>query len=175
MVAQPRFQVAAGSLSTPTFADFAPDFLRLTSETVWCSLTTLDRHNRPRSRIVHPIWEVVADRPIGWLATRRSPIKVAHLAHSQAVSCAYWRPSHDAVLVQCQAVWEDNAVEKVRIWQRYTTSPPPLGYDPHTIWSGGPGDPDYSVLRFHAWRVQIVTVETLTRKQPRVWTLASPG
>jgi hypothetical protein len=153
-----------------SFADFRPDFLRLTTDIVWCSLTTLDRHNRPRSRIVHPIWEVADDQPIGWLATRRSPVKTAHLAHSPHVACVYWRPSHDAVLLQCLATWEDGSDHKARIWDLFKATPPPLGYDPGTIWSGGPADPDYSLLRLDPWRVQIVTVETLASRRPRVWT-----
>jgi hypothetical protein len=152
------------------FADLQPDFLRLTAETAWCSLTTLDRRDRPRGRIVHPLWEIVDDRPVGWLATRRSPIKTAHLAHSPHVACAYWRPSHDAVLLQCLATWDDRPTEKARVWDLFRATPPPLGYDPQTIWSGGPADPDYSLLRLDAWRVQIVTVETLASRRPRVWT-----
>jgi hypothetical protein len=148
----------------------APDFIRLTTETVWCSLTTLDRHDRPRSRIIHPIWELADSGPVGSLATRRSPIKTAHLEHSPHVSCAYWRPSHDAVLLQCLASWEDRPDEKHRVWKLFESTPPPLGYDPRTIWSGGPDDPDYALLRLHAWRFQIVTVDSLTTRQPRVWT-----
>jgi hypothetical protein len=104
------------------------------------------------------------------LATRRSPIKAANLAHSPHVACTYWRPSHDAVLLQCLAQWEERPEHKVRVWDWFKATPPPLGYDPRTIWSGGPDDPDYSLLRFDAWRVQIVTVETLTARAPRVWT-----
>jgi general stress protein 26 len=154
----------------PTFAEFQTDFLRLTQQAVWCSLTTLDRNDRPRSRIVHPIWEVTRDRPVGWLATRRSPIKVAHLSHSREVSCAYWQPSHNAVMLQCRANWVDDPAPKQRIWYLFANTPPPLGYDPQSIWSGGPSDPDYSLLRLDAWRVQIVTVQTLTSKRARVWT-----
>jgi general stress protein 26 len=154
----------------PPFAEFQTDFLRLTQQIVWCSLTTLDRLDRPRSRIIHPIWEVTDDRPVGWLATRRSPIKVAHLNHSREISLAYWQPSHDAVLLQCQASWADDLAQKQRIWNLFASTPPPLGYAPQSIWSGGPDDPDYSLLRLDAWRVQIVTVQTLTSKRARVWT-----
>jgi general stress protein 26 len=155
------------------FSDMSDTFQRITTETVWCSLTTLDAHNRPRSRIIHPIWEVVDEQPVGWLATRRSPVKTAHLAHSQHVSCAYWRPTHDAVLLQCTAAWEDRREEKERIWHLFAAAPPPLGYDPRTIWTDGPEDPEYAVLRFEAWRVQIVTVETLTNRRAWVWTSAT--
>jgi hypothetical protein len=112
---------------------------------------------------------VVDGRPIGWITTRRSPIKTAHLAHSPYVACAYWRPSHDAVLADCLARWEDLPDQKQRIWHWFQTTPPPLGYDPHTIWKDGPSDPDYSVLRLEASRVQIVTAKTLTARHPRVW------
>src|SRR5579872_4971944 len=94
------------------FSEIAPDFLSLTGEIVWCSLTTLDRRNRPRSRIIHPLWEVADSSATGWLTTRRSPIKSAHLEHSHHVACAYWRPSHDAVLLQCVAAWEDDPRQK---------------------------------------------------------------
>ncbi len=152
------------------FTDIADDLRRLTSKTVWCSLTTLDRQDRPRARIIHPVWEIAEPRVTGWLPTRRSPIKSAHLAHSPNVACAYWRPSHDAVLLQCLATWEEHPAEKLRVWHLFEATPPPLGYDPRTIWNDGPLDPDYALLRFDAWRVQIVTVETLTNRQPRVWT-----
>jgi general stress protein 26 len=156
------------------FRMIADDLLRLSSETVWCSLTTIDPHDRPRSRIIHPIWEVGDACVTGWLATRRSPIKSAHLAHNPHVACAYWRPTHDAVLLQCLAAWADawadQRADRDRIWRLFAATPPPLGYDPHTIWPAGSHDPDYALLRFEAWRVQIVTVETLTSRQPRVWT-----
>jgi hypothetical protein len=98
------------------------------------------------------------------------------VAHSPHASCAYWRPTRDVVLLQCTAAWEDRDEEKERIWHLFAAAPPPLGYDPRTISSDGPEDPDFAVLRFETWRVQIVTVETLTNSQAWVWTSATkPG
>jgi hypothetical protein len=157
---------------TADFAPFADDFLRFAHETVWCALTTLDRHNRPRGRMIHPLWELVDGRPVGWFATRRSPIKTAHLAHSPAVSCTYWRPTHDTVLIQATACWVEDPATRVRVWQWFGAVDPPLGYDLATIWPAGPTDPDYGLLRIEPWRVQLVTVDTLTTRTPRVWTAA---
>jgi hypothetical protein len=152
------------------FEELQADFLRLTSEIVWCSVTTVGPDARPRSRILHPIWEIADGRHVGWITTRRTPIKTAHLRHSPHLTCAYWRPSHDAVFADCLASWQDSLERKRRVWSLFQTTPPPLGYDPGTIWAGGPTDPEFSVLKLQPERVQIVTVQTLTSRQPRVWT-----
>jgi general stress protein 26 len=154
---------------TAAFQELASDFLRFTAEIVWCSLTTVGSDGRPRARMLHPIWEVVDGRPVGWITTRRSPIKAAHLRHSPYVTCAYWRPNHDAVFADCTATWEKSLAQKQRIWEWFKTTPPPLGYNPGTIWKDGPTDPDYNVLKLEPRRVQIVTVDTLTTRSPRIW------
>jgi hypothetical protein len=38
----------------------------------WCNAATVDRKDRPRSRVLHPIWEVIDTYPIGWIATGNS-------------------------------------------------------------------------------------------------------
>ena len=55
-----------------SFAPFAEDFLAITAEVVWCTATTVDAAGRPRSRILHPIFEVAEGRPVGWVAGRCS-------------------------------------------------------------------------------------------------------
>ena len=35
----------------------APAFIEMTQQIVWCSAATVDTKGRPRSRILHPIWE----------------------------------------------------------------------------------------------------------------------
>ena len=39
------------------FADIEKDFLARVRQIVWCSVATVDRRGRPRSRILHPLWE----------------------------------------------------------------------------------------------------------------------
>jgi hypothetical protein len=36
------------------FAALRDDFTRITGEVIWCSLTTVDEHGRPRARVMHP-------------------------------------------------------------------------------------------------------------------------
>jgi hypothetical protein len=63
-----------------SFRPFEEDFLRITADIVWCTLTTVDRKGRPRSRVVHPIFTVADGQPVGWLLTGRTPVKAATLS-----------------------------------------------------------------------------------------------
>jgi hypothetical protein len=40
---------------TTHFKEMQPEFLARVSQVVYCILTTVDRQNRPRSRVMHPI------------------------------------------------------------------------------------------------------------------------
>jgi hypothetical protein len=42
------------------------EFASRTRRIVWCTVATVDEKGRPRTRILHPIWEGTA----GWIATR---------------------------------------------------------------------------------------------------------
>jgi hypothetical protein len=35
----------------------APAFVEMAHRIVWASAATVDKHGRPRSRILHPIWQ----------------------------------------------------------------------------------------------------------------------
>ncbi len=74
---------------TASFAPFQDEFLAFTAEIVWCTMATVDAQGRPRQRIMHPIWQVLDDRPVGWVLTGRTPVKTRHLATNPHVSCAY--------------------------------------------------------------------------------------
>ena len=70
-------------------ADVAPDpidqFLAWLDDAVAAELTepnamvvaTVDPDNRPRSRVLHPIWEWDGEELVGWVATAPTPLKVA--------------------------------------------------------------------------------------------------
>ena len=107
----------------------APDFVEAAHTLVYCSVSTVDRAGRPRSRVMHPIWEWDGRRLTGWLASMPSP-KMAHLAGRPYVSCAY----HDGWAV---AVVADSRIEPItddagrtHVWELFRAAPPPLGFDP---------------------------------------------
>ena len=57
------------------FEDMQAEFMKRVSQAVYCSMATIDRKNRPRSRIMHPIW----DDPIGWVISWPESHKAKHL------------------------------------------------------------------------------------------------
>jgi len=50
----------------------------------------VDTQGRPRTRILHPIWQWDGTSLVGWVATGPTPTKRAHLAVSPFASRSYW-------------------------------------------------------------------------------------
>ncbi|MFI6867162.1 pyridoxamine 5'-phosphate oxidase family protein [Nocardia sp. NPDC050406] len=141
---------------TATFETIEADFFRFTTDIVWCTITTVDTDGRPRSRILHPIWEMVDGRPVGWIFTAPSPIKARHLAANPVVAFSYWSPAHNVVQGEASTSWVPDAATKKHVWELFTTTPPPLGYDLTTFGVTGPEDPNFTVLRLDPDRVQVL-------------------
>jgi hypothetical protein len=101
---------------------------------VWCSVATVDRKGRPRSRVLHPIWEWDGTELVGWVGTAPTPLKRAHTEAHPHVSLNYWEPSQDTAVAE---------------W-------PPLGYDPSIIpgWDGPTCDA-FAALRLDPWRLRV--------------------
>nr|WP_107656114.1 pyridoxamine 5'-phosphate oxidase family protein [Nocardia suismassiliense] len=139
--------------------DIAPRFVELAHSIVWCTVSTTDPAGRPRSRVLHPIWEWDGQELTGWIFTGQTPAKLAHLAHSPYVSCNYWVPTHDTCLAECAAEWVGDLETKTRLWEHFRSTPPPLGYDPGGIgvpgWNG-PDSPGVSLLRLRPWRLRVL-------------------
>lgn len=149
-----------------SFSEIEQEFMRRVARTVWCSVATVDRKGRPRTRILHPIWE----GSTGWIATGRHTLKTKHLARNPYVSLSYWDPQHEQIHADCKAEWVDDQAEKVRIWELYKATPPPLGYDPGMIWQGGVDDPTYGLLKLTPWRVELFALKNvMTGEGPQVW------
>ena len=61
------------------FSEIAPAFVEMAHRIVWASAATVDAYGRPRSRILHPIWQWDGVRLLGWIGTSPTPAKRAHL------------------------------------------------------------------------------------------------
>jgi hypothetical protein len=134
------------------FADIETEFIDRVHRVVWCNMATVDTKGRPRSRIMHAIWE----GKTGWIATRRASFKNRHLAANPYVSLAYIAETARPVYVDCVASWADDASEKHRIWDLFATAPEPLGYDPTPVFIA-PDHPNFGVLKLTPWRIAVVT------------------
>jgi general stress protein 26 len=136
------------------------EFMARVSRAVYCTMATIDRQNRPRSRVMHPIW----DGPIGWVISRPASLKAKHLAHNPAVSLAYIPEKSTPVYVEGVAKWVDTTEEKRRIWDLHTTTPGPLGFDPQPHY-GSIEHPYYGLLRITPWRIELGNLYG----EPLVW------
>ncbi|MFI6047821.1 pyridoxamine 5'-phosphate oxidase family protein [Nocardia sp. NPDC051321] len=145
--------------------DIAPRFVELAHGIVWSTVSTTDPAGRPRSRILHPIWQWDGQELIGWIITGKTPPKLAQLTHSPYVACNYWAPTHDTCLAECAAEWVDDLETKTTVWELFRSTPLPLGYDPAGIgipgWTG-PESPSVSVLRLRPWRLRVLTGKDLS-------------
>jgi general stress protein 26 len=159
-----------------SFADIEQDFLRITADIVYCVVTTVDTRGRPRSRVMHPIFEVVDGQPMGWAVTDRSPVKARHLAANPHVSCAYWSPAHNTVYVDCVAGWVDDVAGKRYVWDLFRRTPPPLGWGDMSAYEPeGIAHPLFEPLRLRPWRIQVLRAEQMAGGDfhPRTWLASS--
>lgn len=132
------------------FTDMQDEFMRRVSAAVYCVMATVDRQNRPRTRLLHPIWA----GPLGWVITWPQSHKAKHLAHNPHVSLAYWHDKEKPVYIEAVAEWITDRTEQQRIWQLHQTIPPPLGFDPEPHY--GTIDHHYfGILQFTPWRIEL--------------------
>ncbi len=137
-------------------AQVAPAFVEMAHRIVWCSVASVDRKGRPRSRVLHPFWEWQDGELVGWVGTAATPLKRAHIEASPYLSLNYWEASQDTCVAECKASWHFDEETRTRVWERYKALPPPLGYDPAIIpgWNA-PSDDAFSVLRLDPWRLRV--------------------
>lgn len=147
-----------------TFTGVQAEFMNRIQKAVYCSLATVDRKDRPRSRILHPIW----DGPTGWAISWPGSHKSKHLERNPYVSLAYIADRDHPLYVDALAEWVDDEAEKLRIWELHRATPPPLGFDPEPYY-GSIHHPYFGLLRFTPWRIELAQLGG----EPLVWRAAS--
>lgn len=134
----------------------APAFVEMAHSIVWCSVATVDTKKRPRSRILHPIWQWDGTKLTGWIATGPTPIKQAHLKASPYVSLNYWTPSHDTCVAECKATWAFDDETCTMVWNLFANTPEPVGYNPTIVPSwDSPTSETFAVLHLEPWRLRV--------------------
>lgn len=151
-----------------------PRFLEMAHRIVWASCATVDRRGRPRSRVLHPIWEWDGASLVGWVGTVPTPLKRAHFEHSPHLSANYWSPDQDTCVAECRASWAFDLPTRTRVWNLLKNAPEPVGYDPAMIpnWNT-PADDAFAALRLDPWRLRVFPGDVLLGKadpsQVLVW------
>jgi general stress protein 26 len=140
-----------------SFSALRAEFEQYVSDIQYCAMITVDKYDRPRSRILMAVWEMQDDLPVGWVAAYRTPVKSAHIRRNPHVTCSYWSPRQNAAFVDGVAGWVEEQSVKSEVWELYRRgSPSGVGYDPIRYWQGGPTDPEYGLLRIDPFRVQVL-------------------
>lgn len=134
------------------FAEIEAEFIERVQKIVWCNVATIDNQGRPRSRILHPIWE----GSTGWIATNPQSFKARHIADNPYVSLAYVADIGQPVYADCMAEWIDDLPTKQRIWDLFKDTPEPVGYDPAPFFGSVDG-PGFGLLKLTPWRIDLVT------------------
>lgn len=139
-----------------TLDRIAPAFVEMAHRIVWCSAATVDTEGRPRSRVLHPIWQWDGKELVGWISTAPTPLKRAHLDAHPYISLNYWTESQDTCVAECRAEWRFDDETRARIWDTFKNAPAPVGYDPAIIpiWET-PTDEHYAVLKLDPWRLRV--------------------
>ena len=134
----------------------APAFVEMAHRIVWASGATVDAGGRPRSRVLHPIWEWDGERLVGWIATSPTPPKRAHLIAHPYASVNYWHPSHDTCVAECRAALFNDDETRIKVWNMFRDGPEPVGYNPAIVpaWPGPTADA-FAVMRLEPWRLRV--------------------
>jgi general stress protein 26 len=146
------------------FSEIETEFIERVHTMVWCNAATVDSKQRPRSRILHPIWE----GSTGWIGTHTHSFKARHLANNPHISLAYTSNINKPVYVDCTAEWIHDQDEQKRIWNLFKNAPEPLGYDP-VLAFGNFEDGQFGLLKLTPWRIEIPTFPAESHAVSPVW------
>jgi len=140
-------------MDVESFSNIEEEFLARVRVQVWCTFSTVDRANRPYSRIMHPFWE----RNVGWVFTHRDSHKSKHLAVNNNVSLSYIRDDvQKPTYIDCLAMWVEDSAERSRVWDMVSGTPEPVGFDPTNDFET-PTNENFGLLKLVPRKITLVT------------------
>ncbi len=157
-----------------TLDEVAPAFVAMAHRIVWCTVATTDVQGKPRSRVLHPIWEWEGGKLTGWIATSPQSPKRRDLDATPNVSLTYWDATHDTCTADCHVEWELDIESKRRGWNRFANGPAPVGYDPRLIpsWTS-PDAESFGIIRLEPSRLRVMPGSLMMAGQGSLLTWSS--
>jgi len=149
--------------------EVAPAFVHMAHTIVWCTAASVDAKGRPRSRILHPLWQWDGETLSGWIATSPTRTKREHISNSPFLSCTYWTDTHDTCTAECEVDWRVDNATRISVWEKFKHAPPPVGYDPAVIpqWRS-PTEDGFAVLHLVPWRLRVLVGDMLSGEAPNI-------
>jgi hypothetical protein len=141
-------------MEVTSFAEIKAEFDLRVQTAVYGNMATIDRQRRPRSRIIHPVW----DGPIGWVVSWPESHKAKHLKANPFVSLAYIQDKDGPLYIDAAADWISDVQEKERIWNLLKATPPPVGFDPEPHY-GTIHHRYFGLLRFTPWQIELAKLQ----------------
>ena len=132
------------------FETIQPEMMRRIEEAIYCIMATVDRRGRPRTRILHLVW----DGPIGYVITDPDSLKAKHLAENPHVSLAYYKEIEKPLYIEAAVEWITDDAGMQRVWDLIKNTPPPIGFDPEPFYGDIHGE-HFGVLKFTPWRIDL--------------------
>lgn len=152
-------------MQVSSFSEIELEFSQRVRTMIWCSVATIDAQGRPRSRILHPIWEAST----GWIGTNPASHKAKHLEQNPYVSLAYITDVMNPVYADCKAEWIHDPAVKRHVWDLFANTPEPVGYDPAHDFVA-PDSDHWGILRLTPWRIDLVSFPAPSFKEgTRIW------
>lgn len=142
------------------FAEIEQEFRERVTKAVLCVAASIEPENRPRTRVLHPIWQGAT----GWVNTHRHSTKSKHLAHNPHLSLAYAADGLNPVYVDCTAEFIDDMNVKKWLWELTLNAPPPVGFDPALDFITY-DNPTYGALKLTPWRIEVYSLG----KGTKIW------
>jgi hypothetical protein len=141
----------------------APAFIEMAHRIVWCTAASTGTGGRPRTRILHPIWEFDGTSLTGYIATSPRSPKKADLDARPYLSLTYWTPNHDTCTADCDVAWTLDEESRRAGWDRFVHAPHPVAYDPSIIpgWTD-PMAADFGILRLSPYRLRVMPGTMMT-------------
>ena len=135
-------------MKVANFEDIQAEFMRRAEAAIYCNVATVDPQGRPRSRVLHLVWEGTT----GWVITKPDSPKARDLQHNPQVSIAYFHDPYKPLYIEATTKWVTDVDEQWRVWHLYKTIP--LGWDlePHY---GSIENPLFGLLKFIPWRIEL--------------------
>ena len=147
--------------------EIAPRFLDMAHQIVFCTVATVDAKGRPRSRVVHAIWEWDDQQLTGWFGSRRRSTIDSNIAQSPWVSCNYWASTQDTCVADCAAEWRVDLESRQHLWDLFCRAPQPVGFDPSIVrgWTDPAAD-EFNPLCLKPWRLRVLSAEAMMAGGP---------
>jgi general stress protein 26 len=144
------------------FSEIAAEFIERAHRMVWCDMATVGPIGRPRTRIVHPVWE----GDTAWMTSLRVGPKGDDIDRNPLVSLAYVSDPVKPAYAECVASWVDDREERIEIWKRIAAIPGPLGYDAETMFESYDA-PNLTMLRLRPWKIRLTVAGNVSAG--RIW------